>query len=364
MEEITPEAFPQPANIDRSVPPVSTPRKFPWITILSLLLAAALTAAGFLFWQNQQLRGQLTTATVPATSATPDIGDPTAGWQTYENTVQKISFKYPSDWKLETKPGSAENGIVYNETLTLTKGTAIIKMFFNMDGIGGAGVTYEGIPYNLDSLSLYKYKAEQSYNNTTIIGLTDTLTQSLGVFKYSNKTYSVTLTYPKADNGTEYESTFDQILSTFKFTNNLLGSSKKYINDKYGYSLQYNPQQASHIICQAEEDNFYLIIPPQQETSEPQNCARDSHFNLELNASDQNLTIVDERYNIKQESTTIGGLQAIKRTYTRKEGAEGPGESWFVTIDFNNNATFFQLYLRNQDLNSLFEQIRTTFSID
>jgi hypothetical protein len=197
-----------------------TPKDSHGVTIaaMAIFVLLSLAAVAFLYYQNQQLKTMLasyqTPVSTPVPSATPDV---TANWKTYTNSVQRIAFKYPLTWQLDNK-GDQEQ---LNAQLSLTKGQAIIKMYFSMDGIGGQGQAYEGTPYILDGHSLYRFVTTNTYNNTRMVGVSTSLTETLGVFEVNGKTYSITLTYPMSEFQTEagnsLEKEFDQVLSTFKF---------------------------------------------------------------------------------------------------------------------------------------------------
>lgn len=145
--------------------------------------------------------------------------DPTANWKTYSDDLHGITFKYPLSWTLTEKEGQSEKEIVYNSSVELIKADAKINMIFNVDGIGGMPTTYEGKPFTLDGHKLFQFNGYYNYNNTKIVGISDSLT-TLGVFRINNITYLIHLTYPATFKGTEEKNLlqeFDQILSTFKF---------------------------------------------------------------------------------------------------------------------------------------------------
>lgn len=193
----------------------------PFLLILSIL---SLAISGYLFWQNQRLQQKLAAVQTPSSiviipSPSPTLAnDPTAEWKLYTNPVHNLLFKYPQDWQLNNQQDKEK----LNAQLTLIKNSAEIKMYFKLDGIGGQGQTYEGKPFTLSGQNLYQFRKENTYNQTQMVGITETLTESLGVFRFDGKTYSITLSYPLAMQQTnealELEKEFDQILSTFKFT--------------------------------------------------------------------------------------------------------------------------------------------------
>lgn len=188
------------------------------IVAMAVFVLLALGAVAFLYYQNQQLKGILASYQTTPSPAPTATADPTANWKTYTDSVHNISFKYPDTWTLDDKNANVDQ----NAQLILTKEQAKIAMALNMYGIGGAGRDYQGEPVVFSGLNLYEYKVAQSYNNTQIIGLTDSLTKSLGFFQFNGKTYSITLTYPDSydqdQTGQILKGEFDQILSTFQFT--------------------------------------------------------------------------------------------------------------------------------------------------
>lgn len=214
--------------------------------LVSLVIS---TIAFFLFWQNQALRNQidkLQSSPSPASSASALASAvPAAGWQTYTNAQQNISFQYPASWELTETPGDKVNGQILNQNVTLSKSPSSISMNFNMNGIGGSGMDLEGAPYTLSGINLYKYVRNME-NGNVLVGITETLKTSLGVFRANGKTYSISLVYP-ANSSQNYKSDFDSILSTFKFTAPVstytlqeiseacinIRNSSKYWSDKY-----------------------------------------------------------------------------------------------------------------------------------
>ena len=221
-----PQSVNPPAPAQPPVPQIPPKKpKSALSTLLILFLILFVGIGGFFGYQKFVVKETPPEPTPVATIAPTPTTDPTTDWKTYTNTIHGISFKYPVTWIIDqSKENTDPNGSV-----KLSKDTAKITILLNMDGIGGLGRDYIGSPTTFAGLNLFKYEAEttyaaeESFKGTRTIGITESLTKSLGFFRYNNKTYSITLSYPIADHQKEIiieaQKEFDQILSTFKFTN-------------------------------------------------------------------------------------------------------------------------------------------------
>jgi hypothetical protein len=245
---------------EKLLPPPTSPvlldppkKSFPWWIIA--LLVVFIGIAGFLFWQNQTLKkdAAITKELPPVPSPSVETSaDPTADWLTYTNTKQGITFKYPKSWELTETPGDVQNGQVVNQNVTLANSPASISMNLSLSGIGGGGVDLEGTPYQLDGHNLYRYTKKMD-NGNVLVGLTDELKLSMGVFRVNGKIYSISLVYPATVKSDVYEPTFDQMLSTFRFNNNLsneIPESVKQVFNTVNKDLGTN-------LLPTEESKFY-----------------------------------------------------------------------------------------------------------
>jgi len=89
----------------------------------------SLAVSGYLFWQNQKLQKQLTVLQAPTPSLVlttspsfidspePQVeaADPTAGWKTYENDINKFSVNYPDDVTFEENQTGGGIQIIFNK---------------------------------------------------------------------------------------------------------------------------------------------------------------------------------------------------------------------------------------------------------
>jgi hypothetical protein len=210
---------------DLVAPPILTPspkssHMLP-ILISSLITALILFGGYFVFinfYPKNLILYPSPSPIIELSSPTP-TADPTISWKTYTNTTHMVSFKYPEGWMLTLEDDQAK----MNASIKLTKDEATIHMIFGVDGIGGVGVDYVGTPFVLDGNKVFKYKTHNTYNNSETTGITDSLKESLGVLMLNKKTYILSLNYPakyvSSGESTNLEQVFDQVLSTFKFTN-------------------------------------------------------------------------------------------------------------------------------------------------
>ena len=236
-ESQIPQDIPQPQTEQpfSPLPPPKTKTSNNLFKIgIIFLIFSALIAGGYFAYKYLKPDKKQNSTPTPTTTPT-STPDETASWKTYSNTTHNIIFKYSPFWTLTEKEGQVEKGVTYNTKVQLLKDSTKITMYFNMDGIGGMPQNYEGTPFVLDGNNLYQYV--NSYNNTKLVGISNSL-KTLGVFMLNNITYSITLEYPvnyDETKETELLNEFNQILSTFKFTDqvNSTASWETYINEVF-----------------------------------------------------------------------------------------------------------------------------------
>lgn len=200
---------------------VSEPKtKFPVMyLVLSLFILALLASTVFLYYQNTQLKNILASyQTQPTVSPTPTTTDSTANWKTYTEILEKVSFKYPESWKLLEGEGGEYIVSSDNKTTLMTTG---------------------GLRLSTSDKDLHNYLEKQtSYGNQNLKYLFEkpievdgakgwyahikiaSLNQEDIIFFLEDKNFTDRYTgLWLADTSDQYQDIFDQILSTFKFTN-------------------------------------------------------------------------------------------------------------------------------------------------
>lgn len=184
----------------------------------------------------------------PTSTPTPTV-DPTASWKTYTDTI--ISFKYPNSWVFKSPP--VLNASSYNISSPDQKyggeGGALISGAILYDPVASKMI----LPNVTPDHAFDSRKADILESRTVNVGtstgivykLQNTRTISF-VFLIQNggKSTGVGLE-TLSQNITTYQSIFDQIFSTFKFTDvsQVTDTSnwKRYTNAKGKYLLQYSP---------------------------------------------------------------------------------------------------------------------------
>ena len=376
-QPVKPPASPPPHSPISSLKPVNSsdseekkPKKF--ILIILIILAIALGATGGVFgyqYIQKQKLFQTQPSPTPVVQQPSPSPDPTAGWETYSSEFQNITFKYPPSWEITEKEGQKVGENIYNTKILLSKNEAIITMYLNMDGLGGKGQTYEGREFILDGNHLYQYTRHNE--NSTKIGLSTSLVNTLGVFEINNTTYSITLTYPNTY--TKKESSpilneFNQILSTFKFIDedDETDGLETYENLEQGISFKYpsnytQPPQNSN----PAPGIFYLsIISPLLPSVPKITTLRDGELKVEIyiSPSQQNDSLdkfvsdqVGESKTLSLTSTTIDGVQALLRKW------EGMGDGETIFAIYKGKRITIAKYPLQTNQQDEFNQILSTF---
>ncbi|MDP4011981.1 MAG: hypothetical protein Q8R00_00025, partial [Candidatus Nanoarchaeia archaeon] len=193
------------------------------IILLSVLLLLSVLIAGFFAYQTQKLVKELTilkTESIPTLEVTmePTIEpvatdssevDPTANWKTY--TDPNFSFKYPIEW---SAPKEQSKTINIDDKLIITKGPfydLVLKRNLSFDEYVIRGYGDETFRYDYDKIIGFVGKRGLE---KPITGNSDLIILA----KDNNSTQITSILYkykPQDEDG----KLFDQILSTFKFTN-------------------------------------------------------------------------------------------------------------------------------------------------
>lgn len=167
----------------------TTPKRKPSAVkiIMFIIILLLLAALGYLKYQNNQLKDQI--AYKPTPTPTPSLEpastpDPITNWVVYTNPIHNYQMKYPPIWENITDPKSNHNEF----SIKSPEGELIHATFF------------KGVPESIQD------NQNQGINKTFV----------------SNE-YYIYITYvacdgPRCGNGEKDMPTYNNILSTFKFT--------------------------------------------------------------------------------------------------------------------------------------------------
>lgn len=216
------------------------------IIILVLILLGVI---GYFIYQNTQLQKSNSNVTSPSTvpnanllqsSPTPD---PTVNWKTYTNTKYGYSVKYPSNWEPNRWIANLSDEELAKETLVEFNDLTLPGISTGKDsGTGFQIATNELNPNgdgrncsDLNDCFSKTFKERKESTNTTNRVSTTFWGQTAIIFNYQLKgtLYSQSFKYiyfiyqgnaydmnisTRSDREKEVFGIFDQILSTFKFT--------------------------------------------------------------------------------------------------------------------------------------------------
>lgn len=235
-------------STSNSVPEIEQPKQNNFLVILlSVLLFISVTIAGFFAYQTQKLVAELrivkdevritpTATTEPVATESIEV-DPiadssraeTMDWQTYTNQKYGFSFKYPLDWIVTASPttGDEYNIVVDKKSNKSEQGFVPFQISVNMtqnqDGKVILTTLSEAKNYFLENFDSSSVKTNNiALDNKPGVVLTGVMAGpgpgegqfiSYTLIQLNNRVLVMQL-------GNEsYQGSFDQILSTFKFTN-------------------------------------------------------------------------------------------------------------------------------------------------
>ncbi len=235
---------PPPATIEPATPPVmpepaiAMPKKSPWTLILSLLSIFALVAAGYFYWQNTQLKSQSTPAPAPVVSPQSSV-DPIADWQTYTNNKYHYTVQFPSEYSAgynnEMLGKFGESNGLDDQIAFLSNPGEMFNNFLEVQTIN------EKLSKKTFAEILNEtYQLQKKHSQTTQISEVET--RLINDIKANEYNFSSKVIYTPnwggESKGTDYKmimfskngitfaiiltdksNTFNQILSTFRFTN-------------------------------------------------------------------------------------------------------------------------------------------------
>lgn len=222
----------QTPAVPTSVPQIveEQPKQSNFIVILlSILLLLSVLIAGFFAFQTQKLvkelqgiRNEELITPEPTTEPVATL-DPTADWQVYTNSKYDFSFKYPEDWKVTLSPATGEQFNLIADRKNNSSETGFVPVQFSIN----MSTNDSKITTLAQAEAIYKISNSQTRKDifidnkpaVSVTGLVEGSGPGTGRF--------LSYTFVKLNNeilviqlgNKDLQTIFDQILSTFKFTN-------------------------------------------------------------------------------------------------------------------------------------------------
>ena len=211
-----------PPEISTSTPlippqePVKKKSRVFTIAIIMLLISI-LALAGYFLWINYFGGGKPAPTPTPVVTIAPTpTSDPTANWETYLDSENGFSFKYPSDWVMNQ---STQVDGILNMVETENCYSIDFRLLPNIsDSLG----QYVSDTYGNNEPQL-KENFTSSLSEVSVIG-----PQGVGEVKsilFKNDDYIIQATVIKNRDVSCAVKQYDQILSTFQFVEPGIGSS-------------------------------------------------------------------------------------------------------------------------------------------
>ncbi len=207
------------------------------VIVVALLLLIVGVGAYYLGRRTQSVPQQSTTPQVAVTS--PTIPDSTANWQTYTNQKYNFAIKYPSDWKYIEVPNNKYQ-TQYDGVWLLPKSST--PPLPNSDGLTvPIALQLSTTDPSINPQFIDNYKSE-SYLIGILQGKRITGTSKAGMAIDEIVIKANTFYIDAKTHGAN----FDQILSTFKFTDSTqvtdTSNWKTYASAEYSFAMMYPPQ--------------------------------------------------------------------------------------------------------------------------
>src|SRR3989344_1306546 len=228
---IVPPQGPIQVNSSKFSKPVIT-----YLVIIGIFVVGYFVLAKYQSWWPF---GSLTQQTTPS----PTTSNITANWKTYQNTKNNYELKYPDTWEIDAGPGGDQDGPgladcaqKYDSFFQVSEGDTIV---------GKQNIKFAGT----DAIQERINRQQGSWVH-------------LRTFIFQNNSFFVINFTTKATDFDSGKIEYDQIISTFRFTNSspaLQNDWKTYRNTSYIYSFRYPVNFTIYTgTNQAKEE----VIPP------------------------------------------------------------------------------------------------------
>lgn len=371
---------PQQANMDSVPPPVQpvpeSPNTHPWLKWVLIILIVTLLSSGATYFIVQSQSTKKSPEQISQVPPTP-IPDPTANWKTYTSQLGKYSIKYPPN-------------VVPEEEIIDGGDTPFIlttKFTFNKEEKGCYPHQYPGVILSVSNVPVgiqIRDALNKGYAGL-FIGepekLNDTLIQNKQALRGSAKsstnayeedayvinndelyafTFCTALEY-----SIEHKNLFDQMLSTFKFTDSTDATAnwQTYTNAVYGFSIRY-PLETTWVIYPEHitKNKISIIGIGNQQYEGGKNILLEISPQQVINQKDYIIKNIAPNSDPKMVSTVnINGISAQKWSFNSATGED----NYAIFLNRNNKTYILIKELINKDnfidYSNQIDQILSTF---
>lgn len=194
------------------------------VLIMSFFLIVTVIIAGLFYFQIKKLSKELSKYQAqPSPTPTANLsGAKPKDWKTYTSKELGFSLKYPQSWPdPEISPLSTRTEVVFNENLTIIAG-----VYFNQE-LNRELTFDEFIDQRKPTDNrIYEYSLSQSPGKRLIYKIGEILQEIIIAAPFPDKRNIITINYKIYPGDTSFPETIDQILSTFKFLDQLNAEGK------------------------------------------------------------------------------------------------------------------------------------------
>lgn len=216
-------------------PPAELPKPKSKLWLWIILIIVVLTAAGYFGWTWYSGKSTISTITTPTTSTTtPTASVFTADWKTYKNEKNKYSFRYPIDWWIledsivaDTEANSQSDYIILKAQNDDSGYYMTITRFINSEKsldelltatmTGEDPATYTASDIILAGIPAKKIDITQrsGMKYLDVGGQILENNENIYIVKNENKVTQIIIS---GQIWKQYKTIFEQVLSTFQFT--------------------------------------------------------------------------------------------------------------------------------------------------
>jgi len=265
VQPVQPQPVDQPVNV-----PPQTKSSSKLLVIIGVLAVLLLTlGSGYYVLQSQTQKPTPSPTLVSTVSPSPaPTTDPTANWKTYKNSKYGFEVQYPTDWYAKEyqdffllfgkSPEPKELFPLIHpwpDLYIATSTTLLTEQELNKSNIE-QGATIEGQSLNQRKYTVTTFAGVKANQR---VGLSSGLVDSNQItqISFNHNNYGWTISYPNTDYKGNHLAIYDQILSTFKFTDqNDLSSVTQETN---GFPIFPNAEFINKNVeapCQGETSGF------------------------------------------------------------------------------------------------------------